>query len=98
MVAHKDCLQRDRILTLELEKTQMSKDIQEIKETWKDTQEMVLQLKETMEAFMLTSPQKFANKEEFRNFKESINLKIAYVSGAWVVIISLISFFGNKYF
>lgn len=76
----------------------MSKDIQEIKETAHETQSTVKQMNDTVQAFILTAPQKYADKKEMEDFKNGINSKIAYITGAWAVIVTIVGFVANKYF
>ncbi len=98
MTQKNECSHWDRILTLELEKNQMSKDIQEIKDTAHDTQKAIKDMSDTMKSFMLTAPQKYADKKEMEEFKNWINSKIAYITGAWAVIVTIVAFVVNKYF
>lgn len=80
MAQKHDCNQADRILTLELKETQMSKYIEEIKKTSIDTQNTVKDINDTLKAFILTAPQKYADKKEMEDFKSGINSKIAYIT------------------
>jgi hypothetical protein len=68
----------------------MSKDIQEIKDTAHETQKTVKEMNQTMQTWILTAPQKFADKKDTDDFKNGINAKIAYITGAWAVIVTIV--------
>ena len=91
-MAH-ECIQEVKIALLTKDNEVMVKNINDIKENVSDIKDDITLIKE----FILTSPIKFASKDEFDIFKNWINTKIAYVSWAFAIIVSIISYLFNKW-
>jgi len=81
------------IALLTKDKDNMAKDINDIKGDVSDIKKDMTLIKE----FILTSPQKFADKEKVETFMNSINLKIAYAAWITSTITWTVLFFLNKY-
>ena len=84
------CIQRTKIALLTKDKDTMAENIDEIKGDVSDIKKDMSEIK----AFILTSPQKFADKEKTEKFMSWINLKLAFVS--WIIWFALL--ISDKYF
>ena len=84
------CSQETAIALLKKDNDNMSRNINEIKKDVSDIKWDMSEIKE----FILTSPQKFAEKDEFDKFKNSLNIKVAGASWWFAVIIFIL----NKFF
>ena len=78
----KNCVQKTKVALLEEKNETMSKNV-----------EKILTSIEKIEKFILTSPQKFADKEKTEKFMNWVNLKLAFVS--WIIWLGL--FVADKY-
>ena len=94
------CNKEKEITTLEINQTNMAQDLKEIKWDIKDMKNSLQQLIEQN----LTASQKYPAKEhydekikDYTEFKNSINIKIAYISWAWAVIIFIIWLLVSKF-
>lgn len=75
-------------------------DLKLMKQTMDNLEEKVDKIIATLEwinTFILTSPQKFADKNEFTIFKDKINLKIAFISWVFTVVMTVGQFIISKY-
>lgn len=83
-MAH-ECSKETEIALLIKDNDSMSKKLDQIDSKMDKIEDKL----DTITEFILTSPQKFADKNEFDSFKNWINAKIAYVSW-WAVVVATI--------